>query len=112
MATVYHNYTPSKGPRPNRMARSMRDREAESRDWEAVHNVKGMNLLDFDPDSHDEHGLTRREYVDAYYRAFVAGKDTYNQTRGSSDAVWYWFVEITGEMTPEEYDGKYGASDG
>lgn len=98
----------SHGPRPVTMARSMAAREAASADWEAQHNNHDQPALRFEPERHAEYGLKRSEYVDAYYRAWVAGKETYNMTRGTSDAVFYWLVDVLGEMTPEEYDESYG----
>lgn len=54
-----------------------------------------------------EHG--KAAYTDAYLNAFVRGDGRYRVSRreGGSDALRYWFVDITETYTAEEYDGRY-----
>lgn len=89
------------------MARTMRDKERESWDWDAMHNQRGWAGT-FDPDSHKQLGMSRSKYVDIFYRAFVAGKDTYQMKRGDSYYFFTWMTEVVEEYTVEEYDERYG----
>lgn len=53
-------------------------------------------------------------YTQAYYATFVDGDQRYakNRYNGGSDAMRLWFVDITGYMTPEEFESRYGAHNG
>lgn len=57
----------------------------------------------------EKHG--KEAYTQAYYNAFVDGPERYSKNRynGGSDAMRLWYVEITGYMTAEEFESRYGA---
>ena len=52
-------------------------------------------------------------YVEAYLRAFVEGPDKYRyvaKKRQGSYYMYLWFCDITGFMSIDEFDEKYGPS--
>ena len=75
-------------------------------DW--VFNFE--NVLESDPDILERTGMTMEQLEDAYLAAVVADDTGYYDVRysGGSEELREWLVDITGYMTADEYDEKYG----
>lgn len=83
-------------------------REQRARDWSAL--FAGTEMAQYRPERAKELGVTKKQYTDAYLRAFVQGDSAYHRVRyyGGSEDLRYWFVELNDYFEAEEYDEKYG----
>lgn len=81
-------------------------REQQCRDWSNYAAKTWM--AKFRPHEAKRRGLTRAQYIDAYYNAFV-GEGAYAKSRyrGGNEALRYWFVDVLQCFSADEYDARY-----
>lgn len=88
-------------------ARALISKEQACRDW-SVYAGK-TPIAKFTPRDAKRLGLTKQEYIEAYYNAFVAGDESYRFVRhaGGSEPLRRWFVDIHHYYEADEYDDRY-----
>lgn len=80
--------------------------EQQCRDWSS--GTAKTPALKYTPQFARRYGLTKAEYTQAYYDAFVNGPESYrNVRRGGSPALRYWLVDVIKLYTAAEYDKRY-----
>lgn len=89
-------------------------RADKCRDYSAAHAHRTIAKFDYDANIKDQgiRGVTRKQYEDAYYAAFVDSPGRYGAVRksGGSEELRHYFVDITHYYSPDEYEARYGQS--
>jgi len=82
--------------------------EQRATDWSTI--FAGSDIAQYHPERARSLGVTKKQYTDAYLRAFVLGDERYAQSRyyGGSDPLYYWFVTLNGYYSADEYESRYG----
>jgi hypothetical protein len=91
------------------ITRDFRTKRDRCIDWSALH--AGTTIASYDYEANAVDGVTRQQYTDAYFAAFVSGPGRYAAVRrsGGSPELRRYFVTITEHYSPDVYEVRYGA---
>lgn len=83
-------------------------KEDQAQDWSTM-NAR-TNMGQYHPGNAKRLGVTKTFYRQTYLDAFVTGDDRYKLVRhhGGSPALRYWFVDLNGFFSADEYESRYG----
>lgn len=84
-------------------------KEQQCRDWSSAFAKRP--IAKYTPRDAKRLGLTKHQYIGAYYKAFIESNTIYDENRHphfiGADPLRYWFVNLHGYYQADEYDDRY-----
>lgn len=84
-------------------------KEQRCKDWSSAFAKRP--IAKYTPRDAKHLGLTKQQYIDAYYKAFIESNTIHNEDRKphfiGTDPLRYWFVDLHGYYQADEYDDRY-----